>query len=122
MTADEKELFRVLEQFESVKLLGVPKGGWIRAVRKARGLTQAAVAKRMDLHRQNVLQSEKAEESGQILLWNLRRIAEAMDCELVYAIIPRPRKPDDTSDVQRRTGVHAIPKKLGRPKLTTGPD
>ena len=92
VTADEKELFRVLEQFESVMLLGVPKGGWIRAVRKAHGLTLTAVAKRMGLHRQNVLQTEKAEESGQILLWNLRRMAEAMECELVYAIIPKRRR------------------------------
>ena len=92
MTADEKELFRVLEQFESVKLLGVPKGGWIRAIRKMRGLSLTAVAKRLDLQRQNVFQFEKSEEQGHILIANLRRVADAMECELVYAIIPKRRR------------------------------
>jgi len=83
------ELSKILERFESVTSVRRPKGGWIRAARQARGLTLDAIAKRMDIHRQNVFQFEKSEEKGHILLWNLNRIAEAMDCELVYAIVPK---------------------------------
>jgi predicted DNA-binding mobile mystery protein A len=90
--ADDKELFGVLERFASIKPLGVPKGGWIRTVRRMRGLSLAAVAKRLDIHRQNVLQFEKSEEKGHILIGNLSRIAEAMECELVYAIVPKRRR------------------------------
>jgi predicted DNA-binding mobile mystery protein A len=91
MRAIRREFPKGSELFEGLRSVSVPKGGWIRAVRKARGLSLNAIAQRMDLHRQNIFQSEKAEERGQILLSNLRRIAEAMDCELVYAIIPKPR-------------------------------
>jgi predicted DNA-binding mobile mystery protein A len=89
VTADPKELSKILGPFETVRFLRAPKGGWIHAVRQARGLSLDAIAKRMGIHRQNVFQFEKSEEKGHILLCNLIRIAEAMDCELVYAIISK---------------------------------
>jgi predicted DNA-binding mobile mystery protein A len=65
------------------------RAGWIRPIRKALGLSLATVGKRAGIHRQNVLAFEKSEETEQIKIQNLRRIAEAMDCDFVYAIIPR---------------------------------
>jgi predicted DNA-binding mobile mystery protein A len=103
VTADPKQLSKILERFETVRSLRAPKGGWIHAVRQARGLSLGSIAKRMDIHRQNVFQFEKSEERGQILLRNLRRIAAAMDCELIYAIVPkRDTMADLTSEVKHR--------------------
>ncbi len=41
------------------------------------------------MKRQSYSQFEAAEEKGSISLASLRRAAEAMDCELVYFVVPR---------------------------------
>ena len=72
------------------KSVSRPAGGWLRAVRQALGLAQAAVAKKTGLTQQAYAQFERGEASGTLSLGNLRRAAEAMDCELVYFLVPRP--------------------------------
>jgi len=52
-------------------------------------LSQEAVAKKLRVKRQSYAQFETAEERGSISLSSLQRAAEAMDCELVYFIVPR---------------------------------
>jgi predicted DNA-binding mobile mystery protein A len=68
---------------------GVPARGWLRAVREAVDLTQREVAERAGVRRQSYAQFETAEERGSISIASLRRAAGAMDCELVYFIVPR---------------------------------
>jgi transcriptional regulator with XRE-family HTH domain len=58
-------------------------------VRTAIGLTQGEVAAKIGVKRQSYAQFEKAEERGSISIGSVRRAAEAMDCELVYFILPR---------------------------------
>jgi predicted DNA-binding mobile mystery protein A len=67
----------------------MPARGWLRAIREAVGLTQRQVAARAAVKRQSYAQLETAEERGAISVASLRRAAEAMDCELVYFIVPR---------------------------------
>lgn len=69
-----------------------PARGWINAVRTACGLSQRDVARRLARAQQAVAIAEKAEEREAISLQTLRRAAEAMDCELVYFIVPRGAK------------------------------
>jgi predicted DNA-binding mobile mystery protein A len=66
-----------------------PVRGWLRAVRDAVGLSQEDVARKLGTKRQSYAQLETAEERGAISLASLRRAAEAMDCELVYFVVPR---------------------------------
>jgi predicted DNA-binding mobile mystery protein A len=66
-----------------------PPGGWIRAIRDALGLTHAQLAKRVGRKPQTVLDLQQREAAQTIQLNSLRELAEAMDCELVYAIVPR---------------------------------
>jgi transcriptional regulator with XRE-family HTH domain len=61
----------------------------LRAVREAFGLTQGWVAERASVKRQSYSQFEAAEERGSISIASLRRMAEAMDCELVYFVVPK---------------------------------
>ena len=68
---------------------GMPARGWLRAVRDAIGLTQREVAEKAGVKRQSYAQFETAEERGSISVASLRRAAGAMDCELVYFIVPR---------------------------------
>jgi len=73
----------------------VPARGWLRAVREAIGLSQGRIAERATIKRQSYSQFESAEAKGTISLGSLKRVAEAMDCDLVYYLVPR--KPVGTS-------------------------
>lgn len=65
-----------------------PPRGWIRAIRDAIGMTGVQLAARLGVRPQTVEAIEKSEASGSIQLSTLRRAAEAMDCTLVYALVP----------------------------------
>ena len=71
--------------------------GWIRALRQALGLSTAALGRRMNLAQQSVVQLEQNERDGTITLASLRRVAEALDAELIYAIVPRKNLRDTIS-------------------------
>lgn len=66
-----------------------PREGWVKTVRKALGMTAQQLALRMGLMRSRIVQLEEAEKHDAITLKTLKRAAEAMDCELVYAIVPK---------------------------------
>lgn len=66
-----------------------PVEGWLRQVRLARGVTQQALADALGCKRQACAQLERSEARGAISLYSLRKAAAAMDCELVYALVPR---------------------------------
>lgn len=76
-----------------------PPGGWIRAIREALGMTNTQLAKRVRRKPQTVLDLQAREAEHAIQLNTLRELAEALDCELVYAIVPR--KPLDEVIVER---------------------
>ena len=65
-----------------------PVRGWIRAIRDALGMSGADLARRLDVRQPNIAQYERSETEGAIRLDTLRRVAAAMDCTLVYALVP----------------------------------
>ena len=66
-----------------------PSGGWLASAREALGLSQRQVAKEMCASGQAIQQFEHAEAEDRITPRALRRVAGAMDCDLVYVIVPR---------------------------------
>lgn len=66
-----------------------PVHGWLRAIRESAALTQAALATKLGLSRQSYAALETSEARGAISLSSLQRAADAMDCELVYFVVPR---------------------------------
>ena len=66
-----------------------PAGGWISAVRQAIGMSVAQLADRLGISRTSVAKMEQREDDGGITLDALRRAADALDCDVVYAIVPR---------------------------------
>lgn len=65
-----------------------PPKGWVRAVRDALGMSGVQFARRLGVQPPSVAALEASEESGAIQLKTLRRAAEALDCTLVYALVP----------------------------------
>lgn len=66
-----------------------PSDGWIASIREALGLTLAEVGRHLRAPRQTVQKFERAEATDRITLGTLRRVADAMGCDLVYALVPK---------------------------------
>jgi len=77
-----------LAQFGAADRFQPPSRGWIKAIREALGMTTAQLANRMGVRQPSVVNLEASEERGTIELATLRRAAAALDCTLVYALIP----------------------------------
>ncbi len=67
--------------------------GWLKDAREALFLPMAGVAQKLKVTRAAYAELEKNEEKGTITLNALARAAEALDCELVYAIRPKGKMP-----------------------------
>jgi predicted DNA-binding mobile mystery protein A len=79
-----------LAQLPSARVqMAVPRGGWLKAVRTALGMTLEALANRLGITRSVLSRLEASEQKGTIQIDTLRRVAGAMNCDLVYALIPR---------------------------------
>ncbi|MEX2271074.1 MAG: mobile mystery protein A [Vicinamibacterales bacterium] len=75
-------------QFGPAERFRAPARGWIKAIREALGMSTAQLAKRLGVRQPSIIDLEQSEEKGSIELATLRRVAEALDCSLVYALVP----------------------------------
>lgn len=66
-----------------------PARGWVRAIRDALGMSGAELGSRLGVRQSTVDQLERSEANETIKLESLRRAADALDCDLVYALVPR---------------------------------
>jgi predicted DNA-binding mobile mystery protein A len=66
-----------------------PPRGWLKAIRESLGLTERQQAGRLGITGSTLHKSESAEAEERITLGQLRKLADGLDCELVYALVPR---------------------------------
>jgi len=85
----QRQLDAGLTRWRSAELPARPPSGWIKAIREALGMPAAHLAKRLGLVPSTVLRLETSEADDTISLGSLRRAAEALGCELQYALVPR---------------------------------
>jgi predicted DNA-binding mobile mystery protein A len=88
-TQQRLQLDEQLRPYRDDRLPKPPPGGWLRAIRAALGMSASALARRIGTTYQTLQKIERAEAKGTVALNTLRRVADAMDCELIYAIVPR---------------------------------
>jgi len=84
-----EQLERSLRPFLSSREVTRPQKGWIRALRQASGMTLREFAMQMRSGIPLAAKFEKSEAEYRITLKSLRRAAEALGCELVYALVPK---------------------------------
>lgn len=80
---------RALAAFAPLSGKPAPRGGWLKAVRESLGLSLRAQAARVGMSAPSLFKAEAAEAEGRISLAQLRKLAEGLDCELVYGLVPR---------------------------------
>lgn len=66
----------------------LPKKGWIAEIRSALMLTTTQLARRVNLSQSTISHLESSERDGSITLTSLNKLANAMNCEVVYAFLP----------------------------------
>ena len=69
------------------------KFSWLQSAREALLISTNQVSQRLGISTSSYCKFEKNEASGKISLEKMAEIAEAMDCEFVYAIRPKQRIP-----------------------------
>src|SRR5437879_4005727 len=67
----------------------LPRGGWLKAVRESLGMSAEQLGARLGISKQNALKLERNELRKTVSLESLQRAADALDCRLVYALVPR---------------------------------
>ena len=83
-----QQLSEFIDKMASFKTVTVPAKGWVRAIRGGLGMSRRQLAGRLGLSVSRIQRLEQDEVTGSVTLKTLRRTAEAMDCVLVYAIVP----------------------------------
>jgi predicted DNA-binding mobile mystery protein A len=69
-----------------------PTQGLLRAVRQALGIPAAEILKELNVGASGLFRLEQSELRGTISMRALDRVARAMGCKLVYAIVPQEGK------------------------------
>src|SRR5580658_6588447 len=102
-----KQLDRAVAPFRATQTSPRPPKGWVRAIREAVGISSSDLAERMGTSRQLTLHQEKAESEDRITLKSLRALAQALDCDLVYALVPRVGSLEELVDKRARAKAKA---------------
>jgi predicted DNA-binding mobile mystery protein A len=84
-----RQLAKSIIPFQRAHRITRPNRGWLRAIREALGLTLDQVGQSIGRSRQDISAFESSEARDRITLRSLRLVADAMGCELVYALVPK---------------------------------
>ena len=73
----------------AVHLPSRPRIGWIASVRQALGMSKTQLAKRIDITRPSLDELESNELKETITLASMRKVADALGCDVQYILVPR---------------------------------
>lgn len=96
---------RKIKDFVSLRSVQRPRSGWLKAVREALGISARHIGERLNTTHQAVLKLEKSEITGAASLSSIERYAKAMDCILVYAVVPKSPF-EDLDDLLEKKADH----------------
>lgn len=99
------QLQRTLTPFLAAMAAPRPQKGWIRAIREATGLTVRDFAKRLRKAPSVAAHFERSEAEYHITLGSLRAAADALGCQLIYALVPKNGSVQELAEELARTKV-----------------
>src|ERR1700716_534540 len=98
-----RQLDRAIEPFLAAKNSPRPQKGWIRAIREATGIPVRQISQHLNKSLPLVNYLEKSEADYRITLGSLRDAADALGCQLVYALVPKNGSIQELADERSRT-------------------
>ena len=84
-----KQLDTRLNRFRVMTQNPIPENGWLREIRETLSMSARQLASRVGISQATLAKIEKGEIEKTVSLKTLNRIAVALECELVYALIPK---------------------------------
>ena len=84
-----EQLDRKLKPFIKSKNSHVPEKGWIHTIRTTLNMTLQQLGNKLNMTSQGVKRIEEREASGSVSLKSLKKVADAIDMQLVYALVPK---------------------------------
>jgi predicted DNA-binding mobile mystery protein A len=84
-----EQLQESLAAYDVLRPKRMPSRGWLKEIREAMGLTERQFAIRAGVSGAAIHKSEQSEAEERISLGQLRKLANHLDCDLVYAVMPR---------------------------------
>lgn len=93
-----EQLQAALKAYEILLTRRAPSRGWLKEIREALGRTERQQAERLGISGSTLHKSEQSEAEERISLGQLRKLADGLDCELVYALVPRKPLPEVVQD------------------------
>jgi predicted DNA-binding mobile mystery protein A len=97
-----------VEAYAELKNRRRPPRGWLQTIRQALGLTERQQAARVGIAASTLHKSEAAEAEDRITLGQLRKLADGLDCELVYALVPRKPLTQVVEDQARAIALQEV--------------
>ncbi|MCW8831358.1 MAG: helix-turn-helix domain-containing protein [Gammaproteobacteria bacterium] len=73
----------------------IQQKSWLRGLRQAQGLKGVEMARRMAVSPARISMLEGDEARGAVTLKMMQKAAQALDCEFVYAVIPKKALKDN---------------------------
>src|SRR5579872_6587881 len=95
-----QQLDAKLTRFKSLVTIKTDSG-WIKLIREALGMTTTQLGKRVGIDQSRITRLENAETEGDLKLSSLKKIADGLDMQFVYAFIPKTNL-EDMVQVQAR--------------------
>jgi transcriptional regulator with XRE-family HTH domain len=92
MRAKKAARLRLDEEMQPFRQAGKtknPTGALLRTARKVLEIPAEEIAKKLGVNRNVVFDLEERERKGTAKMQSLARLAEAMDCMVVYGVVPR---------------------------------
>lgn len=120
-----RQLDAALARWRGADLPARPPQGWVKAIREALGMPAARLAQRLGVTPSTVTRMETSESDDTISLATLRRAAEALDCELRYALVPRRSLADTLetrANAMARSQMAAISHTMALEAQSTSPE
>jgi len=84
-----EQLDRKFKKINVVKMVTPPPTGWLKAIRVSLGMSLQQLAEKLSITKQSVQEIETREKEGSITIKSLKDVANAMDMQLVYALVPK---------------------------------
>ncbi|NIF87967.1 MULTISPECIES: mobile mystery protein A [Burkholderia] len=103
-----EQVQRTVEAYAELSKRRAPPTGWLKLIREALGLTGRQQASRLGISAPTLHKSEKAEADERITLGQLRKLAEGLDCDLVYALVPRKPLTQMVDDQARAIAMQEV--------------
>jgi len=84
-----EQLDNKLSKLREFPVQGLTSIGWIKTIREALAMTSKDLASRVGVNQSRIIHMEQAEVDGNIKISTMKKIADALEMDFVYALVPR---------------------------------